>query len=80
MISINKIAQGRAGARQSDTVIPPSTYSTCPFTKEEASEDRKMQAPTSSSTLPQRPARVRFSSQTEKAGSVTSAAFRVVSK
>ena len=39
-----------------------------------------MQAPCNSSTLPQRPAGVRFSSQAEKSGSVTSAAFSGVSK
>ena len=49
-------------------------------TKLAASEARKMQAPCNSSTLPQRPAGVRFSSQALNAGSATSAAFRGVSK
>lgn len=39
-----------------------------PLTKLAASEARKMQAPCRSSTLPQRPAGVRFSSQAEKVG------------
>jgi len=62
---------GRRDYRQ--VVMPPSTYSVCPLTKDEASPERKTAAPISSSTLPQRPAGVRFSSQAEKAASSTSA-------
>ena len=67
-------------AAYKDAVIPPSTYSVCPFTKLAASLVRKTQAPTNSSTLPQRPAGVRFSSQAQKSGSSTSALLSGVSK
>ena len=64
----------------SEAVMPPSTYRIWPFTKLDAGEDKKIAAPTSSSTLPQRPAGVRFSSHAENSTSATSAALSGVSK
>ena len=70
----------RIGHGQSEAVMPPSTKSVWPLTKLEASEARKIAAPTSSSTSPQRPAGVRLASQAENSGSPTSAALSGVSK
>lgn len=61
-------------------VIPPFTNSVCPLTKLLACDDRNTAAPTSSSTLPQRPCGVRFCNHVVNSGSATSAAFNGVSK
>ena len=61
-------------------VMPPSTNSVWPFTKLDASADKNTHAPTNSSTSPQRPAGVRFSSHAENSGSATRAALSGVLK
>src|SRR4029077_8842039 len=63
---------------QRHAVTPPSTESTCPLTKLDASDARKIAAPTSSCTSPQRPSGVRAESDAENLSSSTSALFSSV--
>src|SRR5215813_4022823 len=51
--------RGNAARRQYDGIIPPSTTSTWPVTKDAAGEARKTAAPAISSGLAQRPSALR---------------------
>ena len=69
-----------ASAPHKHAVIPPSTNKICPLTKLDASEAKKIAAPTSSPTSPQRPIGVRFDSQAENFSSSTRALLSSVLK
>jgi len=60
--------------------MPPSTYSRWPLTKSDAGEHRKISAPTSSDTVPQRPAGVRSRTHALNFSSAARAAVRSVVK
>src|SRR3954468_16234327 len=67
-------------ASHTTAVIPPSTNRMCPLTKDDASAARKIAAPCSSSTLPQRPAGVRAHTQAENFSSFIKAVLSSVPK
>src|SRR5205085_2061489 len=69
-----------AGGIHTTAVIPPSTNRMCPFTNDDASLARKIAAPCSSSTLPQRPAGVRAHTQAENFSSAISTLLSSVPK